>query len=115
MPADDTEAITQTVLDYFEGWFDGNVARMDRALHPELAKRRAGEEIGRVTKERMLELTGQGHGATDRRDGRVEVTVHDVYGDIAAASVDSATYHEYVHLVRTPSGWQIANALWQYT
>ena len=69
----------KTVLDYFEGWFDGNVARMDRALHPELAKRRAGEEIGRVTKERMLELTGQGHGATDRADGRVEVTVHDVY------------------------------------
>ena len=42
-------------------------------------------------------------------------TVHDVYGDIATASVDSATYHEYLHLVRTPSGWQIANALWQFT
>ena len=50
-----------------------------------------------------------------RRDGRVDVTVHDVYGDIATASVDSATYHEYLHLVRTPGGWQIANALWQFT
>jgi putative lumazine-binding protein len=113
--ATDAAAIAQTVSDYFEGWFDGDVARMDRVLHPELAKRRAGEEIGLLTKARMLELTGQGQGAKDRRDGRVDVTVHDVYGDIATASVDSATYHEYVHLVRTPSGWQIANALWQFT
>jgi hypothetical protein len=113
--ATDAEAIRQTALDYFEGWFDGDVARMDRALHPELAKRRAGEEIGLLTKARMLELTGQGYGADDRGDGRVEVTVHDVYGDIATASVDSATYHEYLHLVRTSSGWQIANALWQFT
>jgi hypothetical protein len=113
--ATDSEAITQTVLDYFEGWFDGDVTRMDRSLHPELAKRRAGEKIGLLTKARMLELTDQGHGAEDRGDGRVEVTVHDVYGDIATASVDSATYHEYLHLVRTPSGWQIANTLWQFT
>ena len=26
------EAIIHTALDYFEGWFDGDVARMDRAL-----------------------------------------------------------------------------------
>jgi hypothetical protein len=69
---------------------------------------RAGDELGLLTKARMLELTGQGRGAEDRGDGRVEVTVHDIYGDIATASVDSATDHEYLHLVRTPSGWQIA-------
>ena len=114
-PAADTDAITQTILDYFEGWFDGDVARMDRALHPELAKRRAGDELGLLTKARMLELTGQGQGASDRGDGRVDVTVHEVYGDIATASVDSATYREYLHLVRTPGGWQIANALWRFT
>ncbi len=107
--------MTRTVLDYFEGWFDGDVARMDRALHPDLAKRQAGEELGLTTKPRMVELTGQGAGAEDRADGRVDVTVHDVYGDIATASVDSATYHEYVHLVRTAGGWRIANALWQFT
>lgn len=35
-------AIVQAALDYFEGWFDSDVARIDRALHPELVKRRAG-------------------------------------------------------------------------
>ena len=32
-------AVVAVALDYFEGWFEGDTARMDRALHPELAKR----------------------------------------------------------------------------
>ena len=28
-----------TALDYIEGWYEGNAERMERALHPELAKR----------------------------------------------------------------------------
>ena len=28
--ATDQELITQAVHDYFEGWYDGDVARMDR-------------------------------------------------------------------------------------
>ena len=111
--AKDGEAIRACILDYFEGWFDGNTARMERALHPELAKRRAGEELGITTKPRMVELTGQMAGLEDRADGRVEIEVHDVYKDAATATVHTATYHEYVHLVRTAEGWRIANALWQ--
>ena len=36
---DDNSAITKTALDYIEGWYTGDAARMERALHPELAKR----------------------------------------------------------------------------
>src|ERR1041385_69956 len=35
----DQAAIKQTALDYLEGWYEGNAERMERALHPELAKR----------------------------------------------------------------------------
>ena len=35
-------AIRATVLDYVQGWYDGDAARMERALHPELAKRSSG-------------------------------------------------------------------------
>ena len=109
------EAIVRTALDYFEGWFDGDVERMDRALHPDLVKRRSGEELGITTKERMLELTEAGEGAEDGSDRRLDVEVVEVYGDIAAAIVRSAVYREYLHLVRTSEGWKIANALWQFT
>jgi hypothetical protein len=30
---------SKTALDYTEGWYAGDAARMERALHPELAKR----------------------------------------------------------------------------
>ena len=35
----DASAIKQTALDYIEGWYEGDAERMERALHPELAKR----------------------------------------------------------------------------
>lgn len=111
----ETDAIVQTVLDYFEGWFEGDAARMERALHPDLAKRRSGEELGTTTKQHMVELTEGGEGNQDAADGRIDIEVHDVYKDMASATVHTATYHEYVHLVRTAEGWRIANALWQLT
>jgi hypothetical protein len=111
----DREAVVAAALDYFEGWFEGEEVRMDRALHPNLVKRRAGEELGITTKERMLELTRRGEGRQDAADRRLDVEVTGLYGDIASATVRSAVYHEYLHLVRTRDGWKIANALWQPT
>jgi ketosteroid isomerase-like protein len=111
----DRVAVVATALDYFEGWFDGDVARMERALHPNFVKRRAGEELGITTKERMRELTRRGEGKDDGTDRTLDVEVEDVYGDIASATVHSAVYHEYLHLVRTHAGWKIANALWRLT
>jgi hypothetical protein len=35
----DSAAIRATALDYVEGWYTADAARMERALHPELAKR----------------------------------------------------------------------------
>jgi ketosteroid isomerase-like protein len=109
----DHELVTQVALDYFEGWFDGDVARMDRALHPDLVKRRAGDELGVTTKERMLELTRAGSGAEDAADRALEVVVEDVSGEIASVTMRSAVYYEYLQLVRTSDGWKIANALWR--
>ena len=111
----DAAAVVAAALDYFEGWFDGDEARMDKALHPDFVKRRAGEELGILTKERMLELTRRGEGKEDSADRTLAVDVVDLYGDIASVIVRSAVYHEYLHLVRTSSGWKIANALWQPT
>jgi hypothetical protein len=111
------EAITQAVLDYFEGWFDGDVARMDRALHPHLVKRWPGEDhgvaLGITTKERMLELTAQGEGTKDAGDRTLDLEIADASDDIASVTVRCAVYHEYLQLVRTPDGWKIANALWR--
>jgi hypothetical protein len=105
--------IDAVVRDYFEGWFDGDVERMDRALHPELVKRRSADLSTVTTKARMLELTAAGEGREDGRDRTLEVEVDDVREEIATARVRSAVYDEFVQLVRTDDGWKIANALWR--
>jgi hypothetical protein len=108
-------AIVATVLDYFEGWFDGDASRLERALHPALAKR--GPLLRTVTKDEMVTATAEGEGkAKDPGPGRrIDVTVVDVYGNIASAVVDSDVYREYLHLVETDDGWKIVNALWHST
>jgi hypothetical protein len=119
----DTEAVVATALDYFEGWFDADAARMDRALHPGLAKRSLRQVepdspgLSNVTKERMLELTAAGGGKADERAGDLglDAEVVDLHGNIASVVVRSAVYREYLHLVRTDNGWRIVNALWHFT
>src|SRR4051812_5524314 len=37
--AADSAAIKATALDYIQGWYDGDAERMERAVHPDLAKR----------------------------------------------------------------------------
>ncbi len=112
--------VTQAALDYFEGWYDGDVARMDRALHPELVKRWAGEKEGTVLgptrgKDFMLEATAGGGGREEGSGQEIEVEVTDVHQDIASVVVRSTQYREYLHLVRTPDGWKIVNAFWRLT
>ena len=116
---DDTALIVTTVHDYFDGWFDGDASRMERALHRDLVKRSAGPDrasaLSFVTAEQMIAWTGDGEGVRVARgltDRTIEVEVLDVRHDIASVLVRSEPYHEYLHLVRTRDGWKIANALW---
>ena len=114
--ATDEDLITATVLDYFEGWFEGDAARMDRALHPDLVKRDAGE-LELTTKGQMVEATAGGVGVKRAAGRRVDIDVEvvDVWGDAASVVVRTAIYHEYLHLVRTTGGWRIVDALWQFS
>ena len=119
----DEAAVAASTLAYFQAWFDGDAERMNRVLHPALAKRSLGQgasdpgELRHFTKEQMVEWTAQGHGKSfDPGDqGRIDVEVVDMYGNIASVVVRSSVYREYLHLVRTDDGWRIANALWHFT
>jgi putative lumazine-binding protein len=112
----DEQAIKSTVLDYFEGWFDGDAGRMERALHPQLAKRSLADgEFAEDTASDMIEATAAGRGKR-RGEGerRIDVEVVEVYGPIATVIVHSNVYREYLHLGRMDEGWKIVNALWDW-
>jgi hypothetical protein len=115
--SDDEAAIVRAVLDYFEGWYDGDPLRMERALHPDLAKRRLaddGSALSATTAKEMIEATERADGKREDPDERrLEVTVDHVYETIANVTVMSVPYAEYVQLARTSDGWKIVNTLWQ--
>lgn len=115
MDPNDVVAIEAVAADYIEGWYQGDEARMDRALHDNLVKRiltDEGTEAFRVvTKERMVEMTAAGGG--EDPDVAFEVTVDEISGDIATARTVSPEYIDFLQLVRTPTGWKIANVLFR--
>jgi hypothetical protein len=115
----DEDLIKQAVLDYFDGWFDGDAERMERALHPGLAKRALkddGASLEELTAVWMVEATKRGVGRErDPGDRNIDIVIADIYGQIATVTVRSAVYREYLQLVRTNEGWKIVNALWAWT
>lgn len=119
--ADDLEAIRRAALDYAQGWYEGDVERMRRSLHPELAKRRiirdpqTGEERFRhVTQQLIVDLTQQGGGSEIPVDKRYyDIRILDVFGDIASVRADSYHYVDYLHLARADGSWVIVNVLYE--
>jgi hypothetical protein len=117
------EAIVAVARDYFEGYFDGDAARLGEALHPELAKRSLGQvdpesdALRSVTRDQMIGFTegGEGTKLDPGGDRGIVVDVSDVHDNIASVTVRSDLYREYLHLVRTAEGWKIVNALWAWT
>jgi hypothetical protein len=111
-------AIEAVATDYIEGWYRGDEDRMDRALHPDLVKRTlvtneatADPSLRVVTKHRMMEMTASGGG--EDPDSTFEITVDDIFGDMASARTVSKEYVDYLQLVKTPHGWKIANVLFR--
>jgi hypothetical protein len=118
---DDEAAIRRCLLDYFEGWFDGDASRMDRALHPGLAKHSLGQDPGRsdtldvTTKDEMVEATRQGRGRQrDVADRAIRIDIASVSDGMANVVVHSAVYVEYALLARTDDGWRITSTLWHW-
>ena len=118
---DDEAAITSCLLDYFEGWFDGDAVRMDRALHPGLAKHALGQDPARsatldvTTKDEMVEATREGRGRQrDVPDRAIRIEIASVSDGIASVIVHSAVYVEYALLARTDEGWRITSTLWRW-
>jgi Putative lumazine-binding len=108
------------VLDYVEGWFDGDAERMRRALHPELVKRCRGIEgtdpdaLETLTAQEMIDATAAGEGSSQNiADRQIQIQIQHLSGEIAAVTCRCAVYTDLLHVVRMPNGWKIVNAVWR--
>jgi len=116
----DKAAIKQTALDYIEGWYEGNAERMEKALHPELAKRivRTGPE-GRSRLDQMgamtlVQGTRRGGGKETPKDKQQkDVTILDVFENAASVKVVASEWIDYLHVAKVNGRWVIVNVLWE--
>jgi hypothetical protein len=111
----DVTAVTLVATEYFQAWFAGDGERMRAVLHPALAKRAlvdpfASLELDEDSAEQLITHTAGGGGS--KYEPGQEVTVLDLFGDIATVAVRSKPFVEYLHLARFGDRWLIVNALY---
>ena len=116
----DAAAIKQTALDYIEGWYEGNPERMERALHPELAKRIVrtnAEGMSRLDQMSAMSLvlgTRRGGGKNTPPDKQQkDVTILDVFENAASVKVVASDWIDYLHVAKFNGRWVIVNVLWE--
>ena len=114
-------AIKQTALDYIEGWYEGNAERMERALHPELAKRivhtnpqNSRSRLDQMSAMTLVLGTRRGGGKdTPKERQQKDVTVLDVYENAASVKVVASDWIDYLHMAKFNGRWVIVNVLWE--
>ena len=116
-----TEAeLKRIAMDYAEGWYTGDAARMEAACHPDMIKRtliRSGDGwvTGPIsTAKAMVEWTAKGGGTDWLGEPLYEIEVLDVFRDMATVRCGSPEYVDHLQLANFgPEGWKIVNVLWQ--
>ncbi len=116
----DREQIKATALDYIEGWYEGNPERMERALHPDLAKRIVmTNDQGRSMLQQMSAMglvqgvkRGGGKNTPKERQEK-EVTILDLYRNAASVKVVASDWIDYLHVAKFNGRWVIVNVLWE--
>jgi len=115
----DAAAIKQTALDYIEGWYEGNAERMEKSLHPELAKRivqtKNGisrlDQMGAMT---LVQGTRAGYGTKiPKEKQQKDVTILDVFENAASVKVVATDWIDYLHMAKYNGKWVIVNVLWE--
>jgi hypothetical protein len=115
----DSAAIHRTALDYIEGYYTADAARMERALHPAMRKRMVythpqtrTDSLDRQSARDLISGT-RTREPTPESERRVRVEVLDVYEDAASVRIDAQGWVDYLHVVRWRGDWKIINVLWE--
>ena len=118
--AADSAGIRAAALDYIDGWYTGDGPRMERALHPELAKRIVrSDSLGRYRLDQQSAMTlvtntrmggGKDTPVADRRE---DVRILDIYQNAASARIDASAWVDYLQLAKWRGRWVIVNVLWE--
>jgi hypothetical protein len=118
----DREAVRQAALDYVEGVYNVDPSRIERSVHPKLAKvgfyRPPADDAYRpgsaMTFERLVEVA-KNYNKEGKlpKDAPKEVTILDVLDQTASVKLVAEWGVDYMHLAKFDGKWMIVNVLWQ--
>lgn len=120
-PDVEAAAIRATALDYVEGWYTADAARMERSLHPELAKRivntnpqNGRNSLGQQSAMTLVQATRNGGGRNTPPDQmQKDVVILDVYQNTASVRATMSGWIDYMHMAKWNGRWVIVNVLWE--
>ena len=119
--AEEAAAIKKPALDYIEGWYEGNAARMESALHPELAKRSVivdlatgHSRLDSMSAMSLVERTRAGGGTkTPKEKQQKDVTILDRFNNAAIVKIVASDWIDYLEEGKINGEWKIINVLWE--
>ena len=116
--ATDEKLVKQAALDYIEGYYSGDAARMEKAIHPDINKvtprdiPRSGRTIlNYTTYSTLMEATREKVGVLADSARHIEVKILDLENDVANVKVVSANFTDYLQLLKLGDQWKILNVL----
>lgn len=118
---DENAAITKTALNYIEGWYEGDAARMESALHPDLAKRiiftdpKSGRsQLNDMSALTLVQGTRRGGGKQTPKEKQLkEVTILDRFNNAAVVKIVASDWIDYLQVAKFNGEWKIINVLWE--
>ena len=118
--AADSAAIRATALDYVEGWYAGDAARMAKSLHPDLAKRivrnnaEGVSQLGHQGAETLIGYTKNGGGKNTPPAQQIkDVKILDIFRGTASVRAEMSGWIDYMHIAKWNGEWKIVNVLWE--
>lgn len=123
--SNDTLKIRQAALDYVEGFYSSDTARIARAVHPDLAKRiiykdSTGYMLRNMTAKGLIGAARHFNNSKCLNPGQPfkgEVIIYDIYKDIALAKIVTNKFQfiDYIQVGKFGDEWKIINVLWTFT
>jgi len=116
----DRDAIKRAALNYADGWYEGNADKMESALSPDLAKRRAitndkgQSRLDAMTAMTLVQATRGGFGkSTPKDEQQKDVAILDMFGGAATVKLEMRDWIDYLHVAKINGKWLIVNVLWE--
>jgi Putative lumazine-binding len=120
---EDEAAIKECIMNYVEGYYEADADRMDKAIHPELAKRAVFEDkegnqfVQGMSKSLLVHAARHNtnkRGINPDAEFEANIQIFDITGIDATAkcTTNKFTFFDYIHLTKWNGEWKIINVLW---